>query len=89
MSDEIASTTQIPTCQKAKAGKKIRSKDTKRQEVAKKGEKINQGGSMSKTARGVQDGTGPFKGSARGKVGRRKAAGLPCPAKKKPSKKSK
>ncbi len=44
---------------------------------------------MSKSTRGVRDGTGPFKGSAQGKTGRRKAAGLPCPAKKKPSKKMK
>ena len=37
---------------------------------------------MSKTARGVRDGTGPYKGSDRrrkGLKGRRKARGVKCP----------
>ena len=36
---------------------------------------------MAKNARGVRDGSGPYKGSARGAVGKRKAAGKKCPAK--------
>lgn len=41
---------------------------------------------MSKTRRGKRDGTGPYKGSYQkktSKVGRRKAAGQPCPKSKK------
>lgn len=41
---------------------------------------------MAKTQRGKRDGTGPYKDSYRqksGKVGRRKAAGVVCPQKKK------
>lgn len=40
---------------------------------------------MAAKKRGTRDGTGPYKGSDRkrqGKVGRRKAAGQPCPKKK-------
>lgn len=37
---------------------------------------------ISKTARGKRDGTGPYKGAYR-TVGRRKAAGIKCPVKKK------
>ena len=40
---------------------------------------------MGKTIRKKRDGSGPFKGSYQHKVkkiGRRKAAGLPCPKKK-------
>lgn len=40
---------------------------------------------MAKSSRGSRDGTGPYKGSYQGSkssVGKRRAAGLPCPKRK-------
>jgi len=41
---------------------------------------------MSRSRRGVRDGSGPFKDSyqrKKSKIGRRRKAGIPCPKKKK------